>query len=136
MIPLPKPRGFWDYALFAFIMTGLLLGLFWVEASDRIRWADAAVAGSAAMMLVLAIILGRRNETAAWIARPARWVRVAAMVGILIVTIGAVYADEYLLHRKDITVNRFHLHLVVFVVLLSTSLLRLRRRTGSRRQLS
>jgi hypothetical protein len=29
MIPLPKPRGFWDYALLALFMTGLLMLLFW-----------------------------------------------------------------------------------------------------------
>ena len=28
MIPLPKPRGFWDYALFALAMTGALVLLF------------------------------------------------------------------------------------------------------------
>ncbi len=36
---LPKPRGFWDYSLFVLAMTGLMLGLFWVEASDYIGWA-------------------------------------------------------------------------------------------------
>lgn len=34
------PRGFWDYALFALIMTGAILFLFWLEASDGVGRAD------------------------------------------------------------------------------------------------
>src|SRR4029077_4978059 len=29
-----KPRGFWDYALLALAMTGVLMFLFWLDASD------------------------------------------------------------------------------------------------------
>jgi hypothetical protein len=43
MISLPKPRGFWDYALSALVMTGVLVLLFWLEASDGISWTDAAL---------------------------------------------------------------------------------------------
>jgi hypothetical protein len=36
MIPLPKPRGFSDYGLFALLLTVFLDGLFWLEASDGV----------------------------------------------------------------------------------------------------
>jgi hypothetical protein len=57
MIPLPKPRGFWDYALFAFVMAGALVFLFWLEASDGVGWADAAFAFAGAVLFVFATII-------------------------------------------------------------------------------
>jgi len=132
---LPKPRGFWDYSLFVLAMTGLMLGLFWVEASDHIGWADAVLAFSASALLVLAIILGRRNEKAAWIVRPSRWVTLISTLGILILTFGAIYADEYLLHRQDIKADRLQLHLGIAIALLLVSSLRLLKRKVAQRRL-
>lgn len=106
MIPLPKPRGFWDYALFALVMTGLLVFLFWLEAGDRIGWADAALGCAAAVLLVFAIILARRGEKASWIAQPTWRVYLLASLGAFALMFGAMYADSYLLHRRDITFNR------------------------------
>jgi hypothetical protein len=106
MIPLPKPRGFWDYTLFALVMTGLLLFLFWLEAGDRIGWTDAALACAAAVLLVFAIILARRGEKARWIAQPNWHVYVLAPLGAVALALGAIYADSYLLHRSDITSKR------------------------------
>jgi len=36
MIPLPKPRGFWDYTLSALVIMGILVFLFRLEASDGV----------------------------------------------------------------------------------------------------
>jgi hypothetical protein len=69
MIYLPKPRGFWDYALFALVVTGLLM-FFWLGATDAVGWTDAALALAAAVFFVPAVPLLRRAERAAWIARP------------------------------------------------------------------
>jgi hypothetical protein len=69
MIALPKPRGFWDYALFALVMTGLLM-FFWPGASDAVGWTDAALALATAVLFVSAVVLSRRAERAAWTARP------------------------------------------------------------------
>lgn len=51
MIPLPKPRGFWDYTLFALLIAGVLLLLFWMEASGGVGWADGALALGSAVLL-------------------------------------------------------------------------------------
>src|SRR5713101_2476622 len=83
MIALPKPRGFWHYALFALIVTGALLFLFWMEASEGVRWTDATVAFAAAVLCVLAIVLFRRGEKAKWIAQPTRYAQ-------LIIALGAI----------------------------------------------
>jgi hypothetical protein len=106
MIPLPKPRGFWDYALFALTMTGVLVFLFWLDTGDRIGWADAALGCAAAVLLVFAIIAARRGEKARWIAEPTWHVYVLAPLGAFALMFGAMYADSYLLHRGDITSNR------------------------------
>src|SRR5471030_2908837 len=82
MIPLPKPRGFWDYALFALVMTSMLMFLFWLEASGAVGWADVALASATAVLFVLAIILARRGEKAKWIAQP-NW------LAYLLVPVGA-----------------------------------------------
>ena len=115
-------------------MTGLLLFLFWVEASGEIGWADAALALSASALLVLAIILARRNEKAAWIARPPQWIIPLGTLGALILTFGAIYADQYLLHRKDITADRLQLHLIIALVIISVSSVRLLKRKVAPRQ--
>jgi glycerol uptake facilitator-like aquaporin len=62
MSPFPKPRDFWDYALFALVMTGLLLLLFWVYTSDRLRWTDILLAATAAALFVLGAILVRQRR--------------------------------------------------------------------------
>jgi hypothetical protein len=116
MIPLPKPRGFWDYALFALMMTGLLSFLFWLEASDGVGWADAALASASAVFLVFAIILARRGEKAAWIKQPTWHVYPAAALGVLAVMFGAIYADAYLLHHRDLAPNRLRRDVVVAIV--------------------
>jgi hypothetical protein len=119
MIPLPKPRGFWDYALFALMLTGLLVFVFWVEASDGIGWADAALALAAAVLCVLAIILARRGERAAWILRPSWQAKLMALLGVFLLFVGANYADGYFLHR--ITASRFP-HDMVFAIAWSVAM--------------
>src|SRR5579864_700317 len=92
MIPLPKARGFWDYALCALVMTGLLSLLFWLEASDRVRWGDAAVAFVSAVLSVFGIILARRGEKATWIKQPTWRVYLIAGPGAFAMIFGAIYA--------------------------------------------
>lgn len=116
MIPLPKPRGFWDYALFALMMTGMLSFLFWMEANDDIGWADVALAFASAVFLVFATILARRGEKAAWIKHPTWPVYPLVALGVLAVMFGAIYADAYLLHRKALTPSRLRREAVVAIV--------------------
>jgi len=128
MTPFPKPRGFWDYALFALAMTGALMFLFWLEASDRIRWADAAFAFSASSLFVFGTILTRRSEKAKWIAQPTLYAYSLALLGAIVLMFGAVYADAYYLHRRDITASRLRHDIVVAVVLTVGMLWSFRRR--------
>ncbi|SRR5713226_358615 len=116
MIPLPKPRGFWDYALFALVMTGLLMLLFWLEASDAVGWADTGLAFATAVLCIFAIVLARRAEKATWIAQVTRSAYKLAVLGAFGMMFGAIYADAYLLHRRDITFSRFR-HDAVFGIL-------------------
>lgn len=129
MIPFPKPRGFWDYALFALAMSGALIFLFWLEASDRIGWSDAALAFSAAALFVFGTIVARRAEKAKWIAQPTLYAYLLALLGAIVLMFGAVYADAYLLHRKDITSSRVRHDIVVAVVLTAGMLWSFRRRS-------
>lgn len=127
MIPLPKPRGFWDYALFALLMTGLLMFSFWLEASDAVGWADTALAFATAVLCVFAIVLAR-TEKATWIAQPTRSAYLLAVLGAFGIVFGAIYADAYLLHRRDITSGRFHHDAVWGVLLTAVTLWSSRRR--------
>src|ERR1700730_8752991 len=132
MIPLPKPRGFWDYALFALVMTGALVFLFWLEASDPVGWTDAALAFAAAVLFVFAIILARRGEKAKWIAQSTRYAHVVAVLGAFLLMFGAIYADAYLLHRKGITSSRLRDDIVLAVVLTAAMFWSFRRRPPAR----
>ena len=125
---LPKPRGFWDYALFALVMTGFLTLLFWLGASDGIGWVDVALACAAAVTGVLTIILARRAEKATWIAQPTRYNYLLAILGGFGLVFAAIYADAYLLHRRDITFSRLRRDLVLTVGLIATTLWSARRR--------
>jgi hypothetical protein len=116
MIPLPKPRGFWDYALFALVLTGALVGLFRLEASDRIGWADAGLALAAAVFCVLAIILSRRNENASWIVRPTWQADLLATFRPFLLMFGAIYADAYVLHHVNITPGRLRREMLLGIV--------------------
>jgi threonine/homoserine efflux transporter RhtA len=136
MIPLPKPRGFWDYALFALAMTGALMFLFWLEASDRISWTDAALAFAAAVLFVFGVILARRAEKATWIAQPTRYAYLLAVLGSCGLMFGAIYADAYLLHRRDITPSRLRHDMVLAVVVTAGMLWSFRRRLPAGRQVS
>jgi hypothetical protein len=127
MIPLPKPRGFWDYAIFALIMTGALLFLFWMEASHGVRWADAMLAFAAAVLSVLVVILVRRGEKAKWIKQPRWYVRSLVALGAFSLAFGAVYADAYLLHGRRITSSRILHDMVLSVGLTAVTLWSLRR---------
>jgi hypothetical protein len=122
MSPFPKPRGFWDYALFALFMTGLLLVLFWIDATDGVGWADALLAVAAAVLFVLEVILVRRGEKAKWIAQPTWRVHLLAALESLVLVFGAVYADAYLLHRKDITPDRLRHAMVPVIVAVTMAL--------------
>ena len=135
MIPLPKPRGFWDYALFALVMTGALVFLFWLEASDGVGWADAALAFAAAVLFVFAVILARRREKTQWIAQPTWHAYVLALLGGFVLMFGAIYADTYLLHRRDITSSRLRHDIVLAIVLTAGTLWSSRRRLRARRPL-
>jgi uncharacterized membrane protein len=131
-----KPRGFADYGIFALLMTGLLVFLFWVEASNGIGWADAVLAFAAAVLLVFAIILVRRNEKASWIARPSWPVRLLFSLGAFALIFGAIYADAYIFHRDYLTANRLS-HDVAFCIAMSVGVTwSLRRQNNARRQLS
>jgi len=121
MIPLPKPRRFWDYALFALVMTGLLMFLFWLEASNAFGLADTALAFATSVLCVFAIVLARRAEKAPWIAQPTRSAYLLlAVLGAFGMMFGAIYANAYLLHRRDITSSRFR-HDAVSGVLFTTA---------------
>jgi drug/metabolite transporter (DMT)-like permease len=135
MIPLPKPRGFWDYTLFALIVTGVLVFLFWVDASDGIGWADAVLALAAAVLFSLAVIVARRQEKARWIAHPTWPVHLAATLGAFILLIGTMYADAYLLHRRHITSERLRRDMLIAIVVTVTTLWTSRRRSHAERQL-
>jgi hypothetical protein len=115
MTLLPKPRGFWDYALFALIISGFLAFFFWLGASNGISWADVALACAAAVFGVLATVLCRRAEKAAWITKPTRRSYLLAMLGAIVLVFGAVYVDAYLLHRRDITSGRIWRDIVIAV---------------------
>jgi hypothetical protein len=128
MIPLPKPRGFWDYALFSLIMTTILMFLFWLEASDAVGWTDGAVASAVAILSVFAIIGARRGENAKWVAEPTWQAYVLAAFGAFVLIFGAVYADAYFLHSRDLTFSRFRHDMVLAVVLLAVFLWSWRRR--------
>ena len=135
MIPFPKPRSFWDYALFALLMTGALMLLFWTEESYRVGWADVAFAFATAVFLVFGIILARRGEKATWIARPAWHQYLLASLGAFVIMFGAIYADAYLLHRRDITYTRLRHDMVSALVLTAGTVWSLRRVRSARRQL-
>jgi len=136
MIPLPKPRGFWDYALFALVMTGALVFLFSLEASDGVGWADAAFAFAGAVLFVFATILARRREKATWIARPTWYAYLLAALGAFVLIFGVTYADAYILHRRDINSSRLWHDVVLAIVLIAGTLWASRRRPPARRQLS
>lgn len=135
MIPLPKPRGFLDYALFALGMTGALVFLFWLEASDGVGWADLALAFAAAALFVFATVLARRREKAQWVVRPSWNAYLLAALGGFALVFGAIYADAYLLHRRDVNSNRLSHDVVLAVVLIAGTLWSSRRRHHATRQL-
>jgi hypothetical protein len=134
MIPLPKPRGFWDYAIFALIMTATLWLLFWLEASDRVGWPDAMLACGAAVLFVFATILARRREKATWIAHPTWQAWLLVSLGAFALIFAAIYADAYLLHRRDLTPNRIWHDIIFALVLLAGFQGSFRRRFLAKRQ--
>jgi hypothetical protein len=134
MIPLPKPRGLWDYALFSLAITGVLMFLFWLEARNAVGWTDAALAFAAALLLVFAIILARGAERANWIAQPTLYVNLLAVLGAFGFMFGAIYADAYLFHRNDITSSRFRRDMLLVAGLTTVTLWSSRRRSAPRRQ--
>ena len=136
MTPFPKPRGFWDYTLSALALTGVLMFLFSLEASDRVGWGDAALASAAAVLFVLATVLARRGEKAGWIAQPTWQVYPLALVGAFVLMFGAIYADTYLLHRRDITSTRLRRDMVIAIIGIAGTVWSSLRRHRSKRQLS
>ncbi len=133
----PKPRGFWDYSIFALAMSGFLLLWFWGDAHDRLRWADGLLAATGAVLFVLGVILVRRGEKAKWIAHPTWRVYLGWTVGVSVWLFGTVYADAYLLHRESISSNRLwhDVAAVAFSAAITFSVLR-NRGTGTRHQSS
>ena len=128
MLAFPKPRGFWDYALFAFLLTGSLLFLFWSEASDGIRWGDATLALTVAILSVVAIVLSRRREKAKWMRQPTWFVYSVATLGTIAVMYGAAYADAYLLHRGKVNSGKLSDNLVYAVIFAAVMLWSSRKR--------
>jgi hypothetical protein len=135
MISLPKPRGLLDYALFALVLTVALIGLFWLEASDGVGWADVGFALAGAVLSVLGIILARQNEKAAWIVRPTWRVRLLFTLGAFALLFVTISGDAYILHRRDLTASRFSRDMAVCIALGVTSAWSLRRRNTAGRQL-
>lgn len=131
---VPNPRGFWDYSLFALMMTGGLLLLFRVKTSNGIGWADVAIAFGSAVVLVVAIILARRNEKATWIKQPTWRVRLAATAGALTLMFGAVYADAYLLHRENISASGFWKDLMICIPVIASVFWTFRKRPTALRR--
>jgi drug/metabolite transporter (DMT)-like permease len=130
MIPLPKPRSFWDYALFALLLASLLMCLFRVETSDRVGWSDASLALIAAVLCVLPIsILARRSEKPSWTVQPTWRAKLLFVLGVVLLIFGARYADAYFLHPKDLTPDRFRRDMLLGVVLLVAVFAPLRKRT-------
>jgi len=117
MIPLPKPRGFWDYALFVLILTSFFVLLFWLEVRSGIGWADVLLGFGAAALCAAMIVLARQNEKATWILRPTWRAALLVSFGTFVMIFGAVWADLYILHRTDMTASNFR-HDVVLALLL------------------
>jgi len=112
-----KPRGFWDYALFALVMASALMLLFWLQASNAVGWTDAAIAFAAAVLLVFFIILSRWGEKAKWIEQPSWHVSALITLGVFVFLFGAIYADSYLLHPGDLTSETLGDDIVFFLIL-------------------
>ena len=133
MVALPSPRGFWDYALFALILAGLLMGLFWLEIGGGIGLADAGLALVTSMLGVFIVILARQSEKAKWVSRPTRRVHLLAAVGTCLFIFGALFADAYILHRREISARMFRDDLVPFGVAVTAVLLPTRKRNTALR---
>src|ERR1700744_5955924 len=103
MLPLPKPRGFLDYALFGLMLTCALELMFWVNSVNGIGWRDAVLAVVVAVLTVSLIILIRRGEKARWIASPSWKANALVTLGAIVWMFGVFYADALLLHRRGIT---------------------------------
>ena len=131
----PKPRGFVDYGFFALLMAGLLILLYWFESSSGIGWADAALAFAAAGLLVFAIILARRNEKAAWIARPTWQAILLLSLGAFALIFAAIVADAFILHRGDLTASRLLRDMAIGVAMSVATGWSLRRQIKARNQL-
>ena len=131
MICLPKPRSFWDYALFALFMTGLLLLVFWSDSTNRIGWADVVFALAAAILSALGVVLARRRERAAWIKRPIWQASFIVCIAAFALLSVAEYGDGYLLHHTTITAHQLR-HDFIFGLFLSAGLTWLWRRRSRR----
>jgi hypothetical protein len=116
------------------LLTALLVWVFWVEASDRLDWDDAALALASAVLCVLAISIARRSEKAAWIMQPTWKAKLLVALGTLVLIFGAIYADAYFLHRKELTPARFRQDMIIDVIMLVAAFSPLRRRNTARRQ--
>ncbi len=89
---------------------------------------------AAATLAVSAIVLGRRGEKSKWIAQQP-WPALAIVsFGKFVWMFGAIYADAYLFHRRDLTSNRRQHDLVLAIVVPCAVLWSLRRRLRSKRQ--
>lgn len=116
MIARIKPRGFTDYGLFALLLSGLFALLFWIEAGKEFRWADSALAPTAAIVGVFLIILTRSNERAAWIVTQNWPFRLLIFIGICFYSVLVLCADSFLLHRGPLTDGRFERDIVIVLV--------------------
>lgn len=127
MIPLPRPRSFWDYALFALMLMGLLVLLLWVEADYRVGWTDAVFALVTAFLCVSAIsILARSTEATKKIVQSTWQAKLSLVLGTVLLIFGFLYADVYFIHHIKITASRLRHDLVLVIALSVTVLLSFR----------
>lgn len=115
--------------------SGETVWLFGLLPHEEGQGADARLALAAAVLSVLGIVLARRNEHAAWIARPMWYLRLLFSLGALALIFGAMYADAYTLHRRDLTPRRLSRDVCVGVAMAIAVAWSLRRQDSTARQL-
>jgi hypothetical protein len=100
----PKPGSFWDYALPALFIAGMLLLLFWVRTSHGLRWGDAALALTASALVFGGIAaLAPRHGKPRKPRRGGFWAGLVLFVAALGSMFGLLFADTYLFHPEDMS---------------------------------
>jgi hypothetical protein len=108
--------------------------VFWVEASDRVGWGDAALAFGGAVLFVMALLcVGSLSNKAAWVDHPTWKTKLLFGLAGVLLGLGLLYADSYFLHPQDLTVTRFRHDILLGAVALACAALfsELRKRSTS-----